>query len=178
MMIVKMRSSAGYNWFVYHSALGNSSGINLNSTGASAGYGTALWNSTTPTSTVFSLGTNSNINNSGDTFVNYLFATCAGVSKVGTYTGTGTTLQINCGFTAGSRFVMIKRTDSTGDWYVWDSARGIVAGNDPYLFMNSTAAEVTGTDYVDTYSAGFEISSTAPAAINANGGSFIFFAVS
>jgi hypothetical protein len=72
---------------------------------------------------------------------------------------------------------MIKRTDSTGDWYVWDSARGIVAGNDPYLLLNSTAAEVTNTDYVDTYSLGFEISSTAPAAINANGGTFIFLAI-
>jgi len=73
--------------------------------------------------------------------------------------------------------VMIKRTDSTGDWYVWDSARGIVAGNDPYLLMNSSAAEVTSTDYVDTANSGFEISSTAPAAINANGGTFIFLAI-
>jgi len=99
------------------------------------------------------------------------------VSKVGSYTGTAATQQINCGFTGGARFVLIKRTDSTGDWYVWDSARGIVAGNDPYLLLNSTAAEVTNTDYVDTYSAGFEISSTAPAGINANGGSFIFLAI-
>jgi hypothetical protein len=119
----------------------------------------------------------SEVNGSGDTYVAYLFATCAGVSKVGSYTGTATTLQIDCGFTAGSRFVLIKRTDSTGDWYVWDSARGIIAGNDPYLLLNSTAAEVTNTDYVDTAATGFEISSTAPAAINANGGTFIFLAI-
>ena len=73
--------------------------------------------------------------------------------------------------------MLIKRTDNTGDWYVWDSARGIVAGNDPYLLLNSTAAEVTGTDYIDTYSAGFEITNTAPAAINASGGTFIFLAI-
>jgi hypothetical protein len=114
---------------------------------------------------------------SGQTYVAYLFASVAGVSKVGSYTGTGTTLQIDCGFTGGARFVLIKRTDSTGDWYVWDSARGIVSGNDPYLLLNTSGAEVQGTDYVDTYSAGFEISSTAPAAINANGGSFIFLAI-
>jgi hypothetical protein len=119
----------------------------------------------------------SSINQSGNTYVSYLFATCAGVSKVGSYTGTGTTQTINCGFTAGSRFVLIKRTDDVGDWYVWDSARGIVAGNDPYLLLNDIAAEVTGTDYIDTANAGFEISSTAPAAINANGGSFIFLAI-
>jgi hypothetical protein len=113
----------------------------------------------------------------GATYVNYLFATCAGVSKVGSYTGTATTKQIDCGFTAGARFVLIKRTDSTGDWYVWDTARGIVSGNDPYLLLNSTAAEVTSTDYIDTYSAGFELSSTAPAAINASGGTYIFLAI-
>jgi hypothetical protein len=135
------------------------------------------WNDTAPTSTVFTVGTDTEVNTSGITYVNYLFATCPGVSKVGTYTGTGTTQVINCGFTAGSRFVLIKRTDDTGDWYVWDSARGIVAGDDPYLLLNSTAAEVTNTDYVDTASTGFEITSTAPAAINASGGTFIFLAI-
>ena len=114
---------------------------------------------------------------SGRPFVAYLFATCAGVSKVGSYTGTGTTLQIDCGFTGGARFVLIKRASSTGDWYVWDSARGIVSGNDPYLLLNNTDAEVTNTDYIDTYSAGFEISSTAPAAINASAGTFVFLAI-
>jgi hypothetical protein len=154
-------------------------GMALNSTATGAGgYGiTRLGTSTTfDPSNISDTATNP-MNSSGVTYVAYLFATCAGVSKVGSYTGTGTTLQVNCGFTGGSRFVLIKRTDSTGDWYVWDSARGIVAGNDPYLLLNSTAAEVTNTDYVDTYSAGFEISSTAPAAINANGGTFIFLAI-
>ena len=99
------------------------------------------------------------------------------MSKVGSYTGTGTTQTINCGFTTGARFVLIKRTDSTGDWYVWDSARGIVAGNDPYIALNTTAAEVTGTDYVDTDNSGFQLSSTAPAALNANGGTYIFLAI-
>jgi hypothetical protein len=113
----------------------------------------------------------------GVTYVAYLFATVAGVSKVGSYTGTATTKQVDCGFTTSARFVLIKRTDSTGDWYVWDSARGIIAGNDPYLLLNSTNAEVTGTDYIDPLSTGFEISSTAPAAINANGGTYIFLAI-
>lgn len=182
MMILRARSGAA-NWEVYHkdlNALGtqtaDDSRINLNTVNAATASNT-IWNSTPPTASVFSIGNNNDSNQSGITFVNYLFATCSGVSKVGSYTGTGTTQTINCGFTAGARFVLIKRADSTGDWYVWDSARGIVAGNDPYLLLNSTAAEVTGTDYVDTASSGFEISSTAPAAINANGGSFIFLAI-
>jgi hypothetical protein len=175
LMIIKGLSDATA-WEVYCSALANTEYLVLNTTAAKA-TGATRWNSTTPTSSVFSVGTSTTTNNSASTYVAYLFATCAGVSKVGSYTGTGTTKQIDCGFTGGARFVLIKRTDSTGDWYVWDTARGIVSGNDRYLLLNSTAAEVTNTDYIDTYSAGFEISSTAPAAINASGGSFIFFAV-
>lgn len=177
LMIVKCRSNAIDGWMVYSAALPASSKMILNRDYGELGGETTTWNSTRPTASVFSVGTEANVNNSGYTYVAYLFATCAGVSKVGSYTGTATTKQIDCGFTAGARFVLIKRVDSTGDWYVWDTARGIVSGNDSYLLLNSTAAEVTNTDYIDTYSAGFEISSTAPAAINANGGSFIFFAV-
>ena len=175
LMIIKGRSDATA-WEVYCSALANTEYLVLNTTAAKA-TGATRWNSTTPTSSVFSVGTSTTTNNSASTYVAYLFATCAGVSKVGGYTGTGTTQTINCGFTGGARFVLIKRTDSTGDWYMWDSARGIVAGNDPYLLLNTSNAEVTGTDYVDTAATGFEISSTAPAAINANGGTYIFLAI-
>jgi hypothetical protein len=176
-MIIKSRSAAD-SWPVYAASVGNTKYSQLN---YETGFGTnsSAWNNTSPTSSVFTVGTGPLVNDSGTTFVAYLFATCAGVSKVGSYTGTGTTLQIDCGFTGGARFVLIKRADYSpdGGWYVWDSARGIVAGNDPYLLLNSTAAEVTNTDYVDTYNAGFEISSTAPAAINASAGTFIFLAI-
>ena len=183
LMIVKPRSAAtAPNWRVWSPI--NSTDFNLLQLSTNGAASSSLYSSSNvfpaiPTSTTFTVGGSGSIqlNESGQTFVAYLFATCAGVSKVGSYTGTGTTLQIDCGFTGGARFVLIKRTDSTGDWYVWDSARGIVSGNDPYLLLNSTAAEVTSTDYVDTYSAGFEISSTAPAAINASAGSFIFLAI-
>jgi hypothetical protein len=174
LIITKVRSSAGYGWFVY--PLDATKYMELNSTSA-AGVTSSAWNDTAPTASVFTVGAADQTNLSGATLVAYLFATCAGVSKVGSYTGTAATLQIDCGFTGGARFVLIKRTDSTGAWYVWDTARGIVSGNDPYLLLNSTAAEVTNTDYIDTYSAGFEISSTAPAAINASGGTYIFLAI-
>jgi hypothetical protein len=177
LMIVKLRSGA-FEWQVYSNGIANTEYLMLDSANAKA-TGATRWNSTTPTSSVFSLGTAGGVNSNGSTYVAYLFASVAGVSKVGNYTGTGTgtTQVINCGFTAGSRFVMIKRTDSAGDWYVWDSARGIVAGNDPYLLMNAASVEVTNTDYIDPANSGFEISSTAPAAINANGGTFIFLAI-
>ena len=130
-----------------------------------------------PTASTFTVASDAEVNQSGATFVAYLFATVAGVSKVGSYTGTGNTLQIDCGFTGGARFVLIKRTDVSGSWYVWDSARGIVSGNDPYLLLNSTAAEVTNTDWVDTHSPGFELSNAAGNNVNINGGSFIFLAI-
>jgi hypothetical protein len=168
LLIVKRRGGAE-SWGVMRP---NTTGyLLLNTTDA---LSTGL--SATATSTTFTIGAGAF--DYTDNYVAYLFATCAGVSKVGSYTGTGTTKQVDCGFTGGARFVLIKKTSGTGSWYVWDSARGIVSGNDPYLLLNSTAAEVTSTDYIDTYSAGFEISSTAPSEINENGGSFIFLAIS
>jgi hypothetical protein len=189
--ITKSRNATGIgdadskNWIVRCSAAPTNYLGFLNARAAGYSYGTGNYWPTTSvwfgTGSSLNTGTlsqgNNWVNGSGELFVTYLFATCAGVSKVGSYTGTGTTLQINCGFTAGARFVMVKCVDADGDWYVWDSARGIVSGNDPYLFLNSTAAEVTNTDYIDPYSAGFEISSTAPAEINASGGKFIFLAI-
>ena len=172
LIIYKGRNKANY-WRVYFGSINTY--IQLDA-GVAAVSGSNLWGSSAPTTTDFGINCGS-MDLDNFNAVGYLFATAPGVSKVGTYTGTATTKQIDCGFTGGARFVLIKRTDSTGDWYVWDSARGIVAGNDPYLLLNSTAAEVTSTDYVDTYSAGFEISSTAPAAINASGGTFIFLAI-
>jgi hypothetical protein len=172
-IVVKNRGGTN-SWFCYAAAIGNTDYVLLNSTAAKTTFN--LWGNTTPTSSVFTVS-NSGVVNGPSTYIAYLFATCPGVSKVGSYTGTGTTLSVDCGFTNGARFVLIKRTDSTGDWYVWDTARGIVSGNDPYLLLNSTAAEVTNTDYIDPLSSGFQISSTAPAAINANGGSFIFLAI-
>jgi len=178
LVITKRRNVAGEDWVVHYNNGSSIIGGYLNNTTAFANSATApSTDITSLTSTTYTLNTSNGRVNGAYNYVAYLFATCAGVSKVGSYTGTGTTLQIDCGFTAGARFVLIKRTDSTGDWYVWDTARGIVSGNDPYLLLNSTAAEVTSTDYIDTYSAGFEISSTAPAAINASAGTFIFLAI-
>jgi hypothetical protein len=176
LMLVKDRTASA-SWVAYSASTGPSICGTLNSTSDFSNVGTAYFNSTVPTSSLVTIGANGTVNASGNNYVAYLFATLAGVSKVGSYTGTGTTLSIDCGFTAGARFVLIKRTDSSGDWYVWDTARGIISGNDPYLLLNSSAAEVTNTDYIDPLSSGFQISSTAPAAINASGGSFIFLAI-
>jgi len=179
MAIIKCRTAASTTWNTYHTGLGYfSNGIDLQLTDAVRGGGPF---SAAPTATLFTPQTGGgsfvDANASGDTYVAYLFATCSGVSKVGTYTGTGALQTVNCGFTGGARFVLIKRTDSTGDWWTYDSARGISSGNDPYLFLNSTAAEVTSTNYVDTDSTGFKVTAAAPAGLNASGGTYIFLAI-
>lgn len=177
LVIVKSKTSTG-NWFVLSTSLGQKSSVNSTDAFSTADIQYAFGDGTNyvaPTSTA--LQVDSSINGNTQTFVAYLFATLAGVSKVGSYTGTGADLNVDCGFTAGARFILIKRTDSSGDWYTYDSARGIVAGNDPYLLLNSTAAQVTNTDYIDPLNAGFTVTSSAPAGLNASSGSYIFLAI-
>jgi hypothetical protein len=117
------------------------------------------------------------VSENGRTFVVYLFATLAGISKVGNYSGTGNAINVDCGFSAGARYILIKRTDSSGDWFVYDTARGIVSGNDPYLLVNDSAGEVTNTDYIDPLNSGFTVTSSAPTGLNASGGTYIFLAI-
>jgi hypothetical protein len=173
LMIVKRRSIAGL-WFVYSAGttIPNNYYLRLETTGGQTDATSQVWNNT---ATTFLAGTGLGISAASQTYVAYLFATVAGVSKVGSYTGTGATQTIACGFAAGARFVLIKRTDSTGDWYVWDSVRGMVVGTDPSLLLNTTAAEVNANS-VYTITTGFQIVSTA-AGINASGGTYIFLAI-
>jgi hypothetical protein len=153
--------------------------LSLNTTTANTSilYSSSTILTSQPTSTSIPFGGYTDVNDTGLTYVAYLFATCAGVSKVGTYTGTGTSLQIDCGFTGGARFVLIKRTDSTGDWYVWDTARGIVAGNDPHLSLNTTVAEVTTDDTIDTDNSGFIVNQLAATNVNVTSATYIFLAI-
>ena len=182
LMIVKGRSdTGGTNWSTYCQYVNGGVTpeqyyLRLNTTNAIAAS-SAVWNNTAPTSSVFSIGTAVGLNSSGQTFVSYLFATCAGVSKVGSYTGNGSTQTINCGFTGGARFVLIKRTDSTGDWYVYDTARGMTTLTDPYLLLDSTAPESATLGSVTTVSTGFAVNASILAAINTNAASYIFLAI-
>ena len=98
---------------------------------------------------------------------------------MGSYTGNGTGQVIACGFgAAGARFVLIKRTDATGNWYTFDSARGLTVGSSPYLLLNSTAAETTGNNGVYASTGGFTLGATAMTTTNISGASYIFLAVS
>jgi hypothetical protein len=174
--IVKRRDFGSSPWQVGATAIANTEYLVLDSSAVTA-TGATRWNSTYPTASVFTTGTDSTVNLNGGTYIAYLFATCPGVSKVGSFTGTGATQVINCGFTGGARFVLIKATSTTGDWLIWDSARGIVSGNDPYLRVNSSGIDVTSTDWVDTAATGFELSDAVGNVANSNGVSYIFLAI-
>ena len=170
LMIVKRREGPS-DWFTYIGT--NTSGVYLNTTGTPI-TSTAFWNNTSPTSSVFTVG--GSTGTVGYTYVAYLFASAPGVSKVGSYTGNGSSQTVNCGFAAGARFVMIKRTDSASPWWTYDTARGITSGNDPVLLMNSTAAEDGSFDTLDPESSGFIVNSDG-VGVNVNGGTYIFLAI-
>ena len=113
MMWIKNRDDSE-SWSVYHKDKGADKNMWLNDD--SAGIPNDRFNNTTPTASVFSVKTDNAVNSSGDDYIAYLFATLPGISKVGSYTGTGSALNIDCGFTNGARFVLIKRTSGSGDW--------------------------------------------------------------
>ena len=177
LIIWKSKTSLTNHWITYSAP----TGVDYYILGPSGNAGSAagsIVNSTLPTASVITLsGQGWNVNNTNSTYIALLFATLAGISKVGSYTGTGADLNVDCGFTGGARFILIKRTDTTGDWFTYDSFRGITAGNDPYLLLNTTAAQVTNTDYIDPLNAGFTVTSSASSTINVNGGTYIFLAI-
>ena len=176
MMWVRPRNLAE-NWAVYHKDVGATKYLQLNTTNAEATSSTR-WNDTTPTSSVFSLGADNEVNASGGyNYIAYLFATVAGVSKVGSYDGDGNSGRvIDCGFTNGASFVLARSYTHSDNWFLFDSARGIVAGNDPYYRLNTTDAEVTNADLIDVDSSGFIVNNTN-GDLNDTGRSYIFYAI-
>ena len=171
--IFKNRTSSGPDWVVHAPNLGTDGFLLLNTTNA---VSTASnWYSATADQITFPTAY-SGTATSGDNYISYLFSSLDGISKVGSYTGTGATLNIDCGFTSGARFVLIKcSSDGLSDWHVMDSTRGIVAGNDPFLYLNDTTAEDTGEDMIDPYSSGFALA--ANNRVNASGRTYIFYAI-
>ena len=177
MMWVRRRDGGGGQWMVYHTGMGNTSRVILNSA-SQLGSNITYWNNTSPTDSVFTVGSSSDVNASNLNFISYHFATLDGISKVGSYTGNGSNQTIDCGFSAGSRFILIRRTNvSTSNWYIWDSVRGIVAGNDPHYNLNDSTAQVTNDDSVDPHNSGFIVNQVSATNINVSSHTYIFYAI-
>jgi len=164
-------------WLVYNATIGNTMYLILNDILAAATLASA-WNNTSPTSSVFSVGTNGTVNDNNDGMIALCFASVAGKCKVGSYTGDGTTDDSNtvsCGFLPS--FLMVRRTDDVGSWMMFDSVRDTDGRQDSYLIANTAGAEVVNSTLDIIFdSDGFTVSSTN-SNINASGSTYIFLAI-
>jgi hypothetical protein len=182
-MIIVKRTDATRNWCVYHRSLGNTNQIILNSTAALES--TALWNSTNPTSTNFTVNNDLDVNGSGATYVAYLFAHDAGgfgeeedqnIISCGSYTGNGSATGpvVNLGWEP--QWLLIKST-GVKDWVIYDTMRGLPlpSSNDEQLFAN-TADSTQFANRIRLTATGFEIASSN-ADSNSSGVNYIYIAI-
>jgi len=161
MFIIKCRNNftGATIWPVYHASVGNTAYLDLSSTNAASTL-TAGWNNTSPTSTVFTVGSAAGVNGSGNTFVAYCFAAVPGYSAFGSYNSNASSDGpfIYTGFRP--RFVMIKKAtgsvNANAGWYMFDTARGTYNVIGPYVQANLSDAETTGS-IIDTLSNGFKL---------------------
>jgi hypothetical protein len=181
-VIVKQRNASGNSWVVYSSALSSpaTSYLLLNfTTAAGTGY-SGYWNSTNPTSSVISLGTDQSVNQSTSTYVAYCFAEVAGYSKFGSYTGNGSTDGVFNYLGFRPRFIMIKRAVSagTGSWAMYDTSRDTFNFASKELAANESASEYNRVEaYMDILSNGFKLRNT-DGWHNASGDTYIYAAFS
>jgi hypothetical protein len=177
-MIVKERTGAS-GWFVYHKDLGATKFLALHDTlaaGTETGSG-SCWFATEPTSSVFTVGANGATNENNRPIISYCWTEIEGFSKFGSYVGNDDPDGpfVYCGFKPA--FVMTKRTDTTGEWWMYDSSRGSTNPIPRMLLADSsgTENEDSSSYLLDFLSNGFKIRAGL-AALNGDGGTFIFMA--
>jgi hypothetical protein len=176
MIFTRYRGSE--SWAVYHRSLGNTTWLVLNATNTSLSS-TLTWNSTTPTSTVFSVGAAGVTNTSGSPgMVAYCFAEIAGFSRFGSYTGNGSTNGpcIYTGFR--TRYLLIKCTSTAEQWAIKDTALVPYNTNNTQFFANAADAETPDNTFhlIDFLSNGFKIRGAAQNLVNGNGQNYIYMA--
>jgi hypothetical protein len=172
-----MDGGDGGQWNCYHKSLGATDYLILNSEAAKASSSTR-WNNTAPTSSVFTVSTSGDVNDSGDTHIAYCFADVAGYSKMGKYIGNGNAdgTFVYTGFKPA--FILMKRSDtdnSYDDWFIFDNKRDGFNPNNKKISPNETSVESTDTDLFDLLSNGFKLR-TANSNNNGSGGTFVYMA--
>jgi hypothetical protein len=173
MIIIKGRDT-GYDWRTYHASVGNTSALFLNTTSGSVASST-YWNNTSPTSSVFSVGSNAGMNGSTNTYVAYCFSAVAGYSAFGSYTANASSDGpfIYTGFRP--RWVMIKSSTNSTYWYIYDSARNTYNLTTQILYPNLSSAEATGVNSIlDFLSNGLKIRDSGAGELNISGATFIY----
>ena len=183
MMWIKPLNVDAGDWVVYHKGLNGGTNpeqyhLHLN-TNAAEDQAQGEWNNTAPTAESFSTGTSGNTGVGGKNkiFLTLLFASVNGISKVGSYTGTGSSLTITTGFQP--RFVLIKKASGSGanrNWYVLDTARGWASGNDKILLLSDDDAETDDTDMGAPTSTGFTLTGETHSGWNASNCKYIYYA--
>jgi len=174
MMIFKNRSGTN-GWLVYQSTMGIGFYLVLNSTAAKDNTAVAsVWNNTSPTSSVFTVNTDSTVNTNGSNYVAYCWTPIAGFSAFGSYTGNGSTDGpfVYTGFRP--RFVAIKSSSATGNWVIIDTARDTYNVSQNRLFPNLSNAE-SAYPWIDVVSNGFKVRDNS-SDINTNGTTYIYMA--
>lgn len=174
MIWVKLRNTYSGEWMVFHKDLTTNNNLILESTAGESAYARV----TSPTATTFTVSNDTSVNNTvsgGLHYIAFMWASVSGISKVGSYTGNGTSQTIDCGFSNGVRLVLVKQV-SSGSWFLFDYGRSIVSGNDSLLQLNASGGEYTGADYIDPHSSGF-IAVGDNNNMNTNGQKFIFYAI-
>jgi hypothetical protein len=174
----KNRDDGTQSWLVYHEKVASDPETDyliLNRTDATADD-SSVWNDTAPTTSVFSVGSATSSNGSSDNMLAYVFAEIEGYSKFGSYTGNGSTdgTFIFTGFRPA--WVMTKRTNSTGNWYMNDSARS--PANPTSSFGANLYADLSNAESgngMDMLSSGFKIRNTDTSQ-NASGSTYIYMA--
>ena len=174
LVIVKRLNSAAA-WCVWHKAIANTQYLMLDSTAGVNTYN--VWGNTSPTSTVVSVSGDSYTGNLNDNYVAYCFAPVEGYSAFGSYTGNGSGSADGPFVFTGhrSRWIMIKRTNSTGDWLIYDTARDEINAATKRLYPNLGNAEADASDQaLDILSNGFCIKGGSNANYNASGGAYVY----
>ena len=170
---VKRRSTAGDDWNSYYGD--NTDFLRLNGTQATSDNA-AIWNDTSPTSTLISLGNHAEVNSSGETYVAYAFHSVDGYSKIGTYTGNGSSdgTFVYTGFNV--KWLLIKRTDSTSSWTILGNKRDTDIYNPITEYLAANASDAEGThQHCDFVSNGIKFNGTG-GDFNGSGGTYIFLA--
>ena len=171
--IVVKSLDRGTNWITYQAPLGAGKFLRLNQTNAES-TSSSRWNDTTPTSTVFTVGNDGDLNNNDEDYIAYIIANVQGYSKIGNYTGNGNADGPFTYLGFKPAFVMIKRTDVAKNWYINDNLRDGYNNDNPYLSPNLTAAGTGGTE-IDLLSNGFKITASGTGH-NQSGGTYIYMA--